>query len=1271
MDNRLIWRRLITLLTIISIIVCTFYNSVKADVIDESTSSKVIRIDGEAVLTITMSVGAITIVAKSKAATSNIRWKTVGLTITRTALNPNGAYARGISGPSDVSTVYSSGKGELMFDKAVEKTDSLPVNGIVTTTIKFSAKQVEEALEADFDDIKQNTLIYLHGIFTTYNNETGIPRSSELKNWKDIVNKEAWGMDTVNDFDKYFNMPIEFQPATYQNYLHYITESKVELKDNKALGEIKSGKPLSWSNEPTTLLNDYQLIGSYVSKRGKNETREAKYVDDGWDQSKIRSGSTTVLMGGMDVYLVYRKKVPTSYEYNAVAIDTDGNYLRHLTSERVSVKEGDIVTYDPVDNFTQSAKEYKFQNQWYLKYKDKSGVVQSSGVKVATKVNNYTMPAAQNASLATFYFIYDTTQGVPTPPPEVPEAPTPTPAPALDEVVAPPYDSAYSEFTKAVTTGEIRADDRGSEKFTATLGVPTTESLYGQVRAKEYLLGYFFEKKVGIKHYSVRVSKSYSLSWKSAAPPGSKEEGKIQTETVTVTQYISVPRAYGYWQIINLDYYTINKAVLRNYALPDGSLIITPNGMHYNPPSINYTNETSEAYHIIPPNEAVNGITLPSQSIAGGTSKPSIPQEDFSYTALSQTGKCKVRSDSLVFDGQTVISGEITETEAPNINTDVIPQCTTFTNQNALYKNDQVILATKKNGVYGSSGTITYYGRVRIGSSITQEANYPIADINDVVIHTPVICDPIVTADNDKWVQLIKPTEGCVQLVLDPDPELSDFYIKVSNTGFHTGIAGYFTRDFSRSLHDNIASYLAEKSGLLRNEVKFPFDVFVDIGGDKDQKNDDYIKAGTWVTLGRATARFYLPTWTTEGVYTVNFRTVAVNGDDKIDDTEVYANRNRLNYVATNTVKMEVSGRIYGLTIYDLSDYPIWKTVFRKPNSSIFKKDSSGYTDGTSKTNYNKNYYYTYKVGTNDQYGNDTGRSVKYTFPLINGSHPYYKNQGILKTGYLVRFSLDTIGDLYSDGASVVILPAFYFVDKSGKNRKAVDLYYQEEINGKSRSLVKVGGSLDAINVKSYNTGDLNLSIPKTEMKLTAALRNTMYNRFFWQRSGMFTFAKIQLNYPFRTLVGQNYTAKIKRLESFPQVLAAGITTSKSDKSMQRWYGQYYIPNNVHIAPKGYDVMDYADKYGIDYEEDFWLTDGYIIVNLNIYTINENKEQRLSYVNASNHKNNGNCSMWVMENPPLSKTSYKGPAFSFYAGDFCMFYGNKSASSDYSPGAIY
>ena len=99
--------------------------------------------------------------------------------------------------------------------------------------------------------------------------------------------------------------------------------------------------------------------------------------------------------------------------------------------------------------------------------------------------------------------------------------------------------------------------------------------------------------------------------------------------------------------------------------------------------------------------------------------------------------------------------------------------------------------------------------------------------------------------------------------------------------------------------------------------------------------------------------------------------------------------------------------------------------------------------------------------------------------------------------------------------------------------------------------------------------------------------------------------------------------------------------------------------------------MDYADKYGVDYDEDFWLTDGYIIVNFTIETVDPDGGHRLSYINAGNHLNNGNCSMWTMEGPPLQKSSYKGSTFSFYAGDFILYYANKRMSNDYESGAIY
>ena len=122
---------------------------------------------------------------------------------------------------------------------------------------------------------------------------------------------------------------------------------------------------------------------------------------------------------------------------------------------------------------------------------------------------------------------------------------------------------------------------------------------------------------------------------------------------------------------------------------------------------------------------------------------------------------------------------------------------------------------------------------------------------------------------------------------------------------------------------------------------------------------------------------------------------------------------------------------------------------------------------------------------------------------------------------------------------------------------------------------------------------------------------------------------------------------------------------------MQSWYGCYYLPGMLHAVPLGYDVYDYAEKQGVTFEESFWKDEGYIIVNFDIVTVDANGEERLSYVNASNYLNNGNNSMWLMEGAASIKNDYEDTAFNFKAGDFIIYYADKSVHDDYSPGGIY
>ncbi len=1218
--------------------------------------------------------------------TSTNYYKTDGFVMTTQEYTTSGSF------PSNAKN------NRIYVESEIESSD-----GATTTTLytlKFEdIVSMAGKLGITGESIGNGTVpIYLHTIYDIYKGNKRVVNDvigvQEMLNApvKYRLGYTAWNPATQEKIPSYYNMRFDLSvSSTYEIEVIAVDAEGNLLKGAKnANGDILPDKllkkqvifkedfsyDLKKADKNVTLDGvNFTYSNSYYEYTNRSTKKNIKTSPVGGNQ--IEFNSPDAMPGSiLTVYLVYKKEDTPPYYVDIIA-ETEGGKKLTTIEKGKKVEGGSTFEYSLKDSKKTLEDKYYYANKWYLTYTDKNGKKKTDNKKNSEKISQV-MPEAMAESTAVFHMIYslDPDAGDDVTPPEEPE-------PGIPEITIPKPDYKTMPFTEVTAIGSIRADDRSGEKFVATLGVPTTESLYGEIKATDYLIGYNLVKKVGLKKYPIKVKKDYNLVWEAATPEEELEEGKEPeriTETVTIEQVISVPRAYGYWEIKNFDYYTINTGTLNNYALPNGSITLTPNSSYYDVPSVSYYHSRSEDYHIIPPKEVTSGITFPAQTITGGTDKPMLPKENFTKQAYAMTGNIKVRSDRIIYDGATVMSDKIVETDAPDVNVEPIKQCYTTTNENVLYKPGQVIEATKDNGDYGSVGSMDYKCRTSDVSSQNNILYYPVLGINNVVIHTPVLCDPIVEADNDKYVQLLEPDKSAVQLVLDKNNTLSDFTVKISNTGSHSYMQGYFTRDFSKSLRDPSVSYIATDEGLLKNQVKFPFDVYVDIGMDGKIENDDYIPAETWITLGRATARFYLPMWVDEGIYTADFRTVAVNctgkvkgiGISKLLMTEEEKNTRRTNYVATNTVQFEVSGRIYGLNIYDLTDYPLWEEAFRKPNSSDFKKSyPDKYPDGTNKKDYNKNYYYDYALGTNDQYGNDTGRKIKYTFPLVNGSHPFYKNIGILKPGYLVRFSLETTGSMYTTGDMISIKPSFYFVDKNGKNRTAVDLYYSESFNGKDHNLVKVGSKLDLTNIKEVRTGDINHGIPENELRQTAAIKNIRYGDFIWHTEEMFTFSHIRLTNAFRTFVGNDYANTIKSLKSYKEVKKDKVTENDMIRRTQRWYGKYYLPNYVYAVKKGYDVFGYSQKVGVDFHEDFWLKDGYIIINLKIETIDHNGKKHLSYINTTNYKENGNCCMWVMEGPPLEKKSYKGPNFKFYAGDFFIYYANKKASDDYSGGAIY
>lgn len=710
-------------------------------------------------------------------------------------------------------------------------------------------------------------------------------------------------------------------------------------------------------------------------------------------------------------------------------------------------------------------------------------------------------------------------------------------------------DKMEEEWLEPLPTAIIQADDRGREKFDSIKGIPSSENQYVNVVSNNYLMRYRFKRYSGTKEYKqATMSKT------------------IGVKTPLIMETNIVTRSYSYWKIEEFSMYGLASATINNYSLPGKTITLKPS-VDYVKPSVLYKIHNN---NIIEPSEG--GIAV---------------------------GNIRVRNDLLIVNGKAIMPDSWTDSNTAK--PQAVPSGTAISNQ-VLYRSNLKIDGIKANGNHKSSGSVTYHRIAYVGLAPSNSLTFKIEDINDVVIHTPVVSVPSVQ-DVKSFNQMINPNSSMPGIILN-----QKFKVCYPTVGDHLYLNGYGYRDYR--------NYIAKR------QVKFPFDTY---------QSNKLISKNTWINVGDITA-FYLPTWVPEGKYIICFRSVSINGmaASRIKKAEGYANYSKTNYTANNEIQVEVSGRIFGFNLYDISDYPLWQSVFRKFNS--LKPTGNIYT-----------------VGTKDKNGKPMKQKKQMTFPILNGSHPTKKNAGAIATGYFTRYSLYTIGNMWGPNDSIKIKPRFYFVDKLGKNRKEVDLYYTETINGKQENLVKMGSEKDKLNRKKLSLGSKYTNVTNQEIRDTCKISGLLAKQMTTVSSYAYTFMNIIIPSHQRTFVG----------------------SSKSDdslKSVQKWYGEYYIPAQVHAVPKGFNITRYTQQ-GIHYKESFWLTNGYIIVNFNIETVSNGKPH-LSYINSYNEKK-GYCNMWRLEGFENTKKDHLKNVYQLVDGDYTLYQTNSSVASDYVPGGTH
>ncbi|OME50743.1 hypothetical protein BSK66_24860 [Paenibacillus odorifer] len=1146
-------------------------------------------------------------------------------------------------------------------------------------------------------DIKDNDDLYLYAIMVSVDGNGNV-RKGPFYTLNEIKNAEPWAHP--DDLDDYFGIHVPYRSANFPVDVVAKTVSGKVIQQPGATfhkGDYKVGETINYEF-PATIKDDgktYSIVRSYLSP--KKDLTQKNWLQENPDTNpKVRTRSFTVALGGTDAIAEYAENNPVKAIYQK----EDGTKLKEVDRGVYATGEEANYTFDQqltsggqtyeivrsyITNNNKPDEKLFIQEKGDANLRERSILVGSGGsnfvgiykipspitvtsridapnnvdasitsvngdfvfeAKSSTQLKSYEITKIENATLVTPSDKSGSLSGLTvskTLPLKIPFSSGSSVTVKITVVVkdangnsgdstsdhtirkgdngggdtSSPGTSQQVEAMNAGASAVIKADTRGAEKFDVLQGIPTSESLYANVLAKSYLYRNTFTETKGTKQYPIKVSKTYTLTWTETQPGPSDENGHSTTiyvprsATQTVTKDYTIERKYSFWTIQNLEVYGLQKATVANYALPAGTVTLQPGG--YSPPTVSAAHDAALSAHVTDP--VYSNVTLSGQTVSGGSSRPSVPNEDWKANAENAIGKIKVKNDSFVFNGSTVMDNRTVEEAAPSPGTIPAPA---VIGQDVLYGAGYVIDAGKTNKAsQASTGTIYYTLIKGIGGG--DNKSYPINGINPVTVHTPVVNQASVS-DDQAHNQKTTPTAGRSALILD-----RPFTVTIPTSGAHKGIKGYGNRDYAKYVRDK--------------QVRFPFDVY-------KADHATLIPKDTWTSIpvGQLTTTFYMPIWVDEGNYDVLFRTFAENSPATFT-SQPNANLDLANHVATQVVAVEVIGRLFDFRVTDIADFN-WEMVFRTATGSATPTGNS------------------YWVGAKGIDGAARGNTPPYVLPIRPGSHPASgKKNIVVKTGYHFKFEMKTLGNMFGTGDGVKITPTFYFVDKQGKYRQPVDLYYHSG----AKRFIRIGSTEDT--EQRLVTLDTRLrNVSQQELTNTASslwsLNGSSGNKTTYIQQVLKDAAQKQIY-----VGGYDGILLPPQLRTFIGSLQvpSGIDPARANASTQRWFGEYSLPAAPYAVPAGTNLAEYGRTHRLDDNAPIFLRDGYIVVNFNIETI-RNKDIAHPYLQ---YKNAPLDNQWQMEGYQRSFVDPYGAAFSLLDGDVVFYHADLSSYDDFGTGGTH
>lgn len=617
-----------------------------------------------------------------------------------------------------------------------------------------------------------------------------------------------------------------------------------------------------------------------------------------------------------------------------------------------------------------------------------------------------------------------------------------------------------------------------SEVYDVSNAIPSTENVYIEAQAQNYLYSLNAEVISGQWPVRVSVEMPYELIW--------EEDGEEKKETGS--QYVTavVYRDYSYVHLNSFAYYALTAINVGNPALAPVQTNIAPSVSEIAAPNCGNPVVYGSAQPVVGgnidlPYGAAESIKGPIQYIEGNEKKPSIPLPDTAAAQLlaeAAIGEIPCRNDELIFGGVNVLGsiGWHMSAGYETLNTWVLNPSQVYFDTRELFGSNAITIPAKmRNGNYRTVGAnVVYSPIIRYGGASIYYN--PSISVNDISVHTPTLCELIMEECDMSLPNIgfnqetIKPDEAVFQIVTGNtgsygleghENDSCDFLLKVSNTGTHTV--------YSERLGNNY-NYFYNRSGnnggrfIGVNEVRFGCDVILDVGNDRKVSNDRKIAAGEWFTTDNAEYRFYVPDYVSEGDYIIEARSESINAlsrDDSVtrkyrnEALYLHENAEKSDYVTYDSAIVHVAGKMCGLKLTDVEDSSEWGNVFTKGKEDGTLK--SILPKGNVKLQALSEYTFYYTAGLRNELGIDTGRHSRFILPLIPGSNPNasLQNLGMLKPGYNWKFALLTTGTrMKGDDAAISIQPVFRWISEDGVKNLDASIGYERNYSQYGRDAV-------------------------------------------------------------------------------------------------------------------------------------------------------------------------------------------------------------------------